>query len=34
MAFSDSVEKYCVTKVDYNARGPTAIYAVASEDDH
>ncbi|KAL7418579.1 Actin-like protein arp9 [Cryptotrichosporon argae] len=30
-SFSDTAGKHCVTKIDYNAKGPAAIYAVTSE---
>lgn len=33
VAFSDAVGKHCITKVDYNAKGPAAIYAVGAGDD-
>ncbi|WWD17038.1 hypothetical protein CI109_101475 [Kwoniella shandongensis] len=32
VAFSDLTGKHCITKVDYNAKGPAAIYTVTNED--
>ncbi len=31
MAFSDPSSRYCITKVDYNAKGPAAIQVVGGD---
>lgn len=33
MVFSEAAGRHCITKVDYNARGPAAIYSIAMGED-
>lgn len=32
VAFSDAAGKHCITKVDYNAKGPAVVYTVGNEE--
>ena len=33
MAFTDAAGKHCITKVDYNLKGPAAIYTITGDDE-
>lgn len=32
VAFSDAAGRHCITKVDYNAKGPAVVYTVGNEE--